>query len=40
MAIEELEVVRRPQAEDTPPHGLLSALLHRLIDPFRRGERP
>ena len=40
MVTEELEVVRRPQAEDTKPHGLLSVLLARLIGPFRRGKRP
>lgn len=40
MAIEELEVVKRPQAEDTSPHGWVSALLHRLLGPFRRGKRP
>jgi formate dehydrogenase iron-sulfur subunit len=40
MVTEELEVVRRPQAEDTAPHGWLTALLARLIGPFRRGKRP
>jgi formate dehydrogenase iron-sulfur subunit len=40
METEELEVVHRPQAEDTTPHGMISTLLHRLIGPFRRGKQP
>jgi formate dehydrogenase iron-sulfur subunit len=40
MAVEELEVVRRPQASDTTPSGQLSALLAWLIGPFRRGRSP
>jgi len=40
MAIEELDVVRRPQAEDTSPHGWFVALLERLLVPIRRGKRP
>ena len=40
MVTEELEVVRRPQAEDTSPRGGLSALLDRLVGPFRRGTVP
>src|SRR5262245_9025242 len=39
MVTEELEVVSRPQAEDTP-RGWGSALLERLIGPFRRGKIP
>jgi formate dehydrogenase iron-sulfur subunit len=38
MVTEELEVVNRPQAENTSPHGVFSALMHRLVDPFRRGK--
>src|SRR5438309_2817412 len=38
MVTEELEVVNRPQAEDTAPRGLLAALVDRLIGPFRRGK--
>src|SRR5205085_3974473 len=40
MVTEELEVVNRPQAEDTAPRGLLAALVDRLIGPFRRGKVP
>ena len=40
MVIEELEVVRRPQADDPPTQGRLSALLARLVGPFRRGKTP
>jgi formate dehydrogenase iron-sulfur subunit len=40
MVTEELEVVKRSQAGDAPPRGMLSALLERLVGPFRRGERP
>jgi formate dehydrogenase iron-sulfur subunit len=40
MVTEELEVVKRPQSEDPPARGRLSALLARLIDPFRRGKEP
>jgi formate dehydrogenase iron-sulfur subunit len=40
MAVEELEVVRRPQAADPPQGGRLSVLLARLVWPFRRGKAP
>jgi formate dehydrogenase iron-sulfur subunit len=40
MVIEELEVVRRPQAGDTTPRGLLSVLWARLVGPFQRGKQP
>src|SRR4051812_39913444 len=40
MATEELEVVRRPQAADPPAGGWVSALLARLVGPFRRGKTP
>jgi formate dehydrogenase iron-sulfur subunit len=40
MVTEELEVVRRPQAEDTTPRDMFSALVARLIGPFRRGKQP
>jgi formate dehydrogenase iron-sulfur subunit len=39
MVTEELEVVKRPQAQDAP-RGRLSVLLERLIGPFRRGKAP
>ena len=37
---EELEVVKRPQAEDPPRRGWLFALLDRLLVPVRRGKEP
>jgi formate dehydrogenase iron-sulfur subunit len=40
MVTEELEVVRRPQAEDIPPRDGLAAVWDRLIGPFRRGRAP
>lgn len=40
MSVEELEVVKRPQAEDAPVRGWFSALVARLIVPLRRGKRP
>jgi formate dehydrogenase iron-sulfur subunit len=40
MVTEELEVVRRPQVADPPMGGWVSALLARLIGPFRRGKAP
>lgn len=40
MAIEELEVVHRPQAAGPEPKGWLAALIERLIGPFRRGTAP
>jgi formate dehydrogenase iron-sulfur subunit len=40
MAAEEWEVVRRPQAEDSPARNWLSALWAWMIDPFRRGKEP
>ena len=40
MAVSELEVVDRPQGDDHPPRGAASTLLHRLVDPFARGELP
>ena len=40
MVTEELEVVGRPQADDTPTSGWLSVLRARLLGPFRRGKAP
>ena len=40
MASRELEVVHAPQAELPAPGGRLSALMDRLVGPFRRGEAP
>ncbi len=40
MVIEELEVVKRPQSEVSPPRNWLFALLDRLLVPVRRGKRP
>ncbi len=40
MGTEDLEVVRRPQAEDTSPRGLLPALLDRFVGAFRRSKKP
>jgi formate dehydrogenase iron-sulfur subunit len=40
MVTEELEVVKRPQVENTPPRGWLFALLDRLLVPIRRGKQP
>jgi formate dehydrogenase iron-sulfur subunit len=40
MAIEELEVVKRPQAEDSPRRSLFRSLLNRLLVPIQRGKRP
>src|SRR5437660_6651828 len=40
MVTEELAVVRREQADDPPTRGWLSALLARLVGPFRRGKEP
>ena len=40
MASRELEVVHAPQAELPAPGGRLSALVDRLVGPFRRGEAP
>ena len=39
MASREMELAALPQTSD-PPRGLLSAILERLIDPFRRGVPP
>jgi formate dehydrogenase iron-sulfur subunit len=36
----EFDVVRRPSLKETAAQGWLSALVHRLIDPFRRGRIP
>jgi formate dehydrogenase iron-sulfur subunit len=40
MAIEELEVVRRPQAPDRPKRGPVAELAFRLVGPFLRGKAP
>ena len=40
MASRELEVVHAPQVELPAPGGRLSALMDRLVGPFRRGEAP
>ena len=40
MVTEELEVVKRPQTEDSPRRGWFFALLDRLLVPIRRGKEP
>ena len=40
MAIEELEVVKRPQTEETAARGWFRAIVERLLVPLRRGKRP
>jgi formate dehydrogenase iron-sulfur subunit len=40
MAIEELEVVRRPQHPDPPKRGPVAALAARFVGPFLRGKAP
>jgi len=40
MVTEELEVVKRPQTEDSPRSGWFFALVDRLLVPIRRGKEP
>jgi formate dehydrogenase iron-sulfur subunit len=40
MAVEELEVIHRPQAADPPRRGPVAALVARLVGPFFRGKAP